>query len=155
QTAFQPNRRQKRSRCAGPLQSEVYDREKTCYEQKFEQARSVNSQVNQVPLTAMTLTGGLWFGARRPRRTRFCSNEGGRGGLLREVGFDFGGEVEQQAQERPQPGEREADVVAGADEDGVDGVAAGAGEAVAFEQAVGFRVADDRLDRGPSAQLAF
>jgi hypothetical protein len=48
-------------------------------------------------------------------------------GLPGDVGFDFGGEVEQkQAQKNPQPGEREADVVAGADEDGVDGVAAGA-----------------------------
>ena len=45
--------------------------------------------------------------------------------------------------------------MSGADEDGVDGVASGAGEAVAFEQAVGLGVADDRLDRGPSAQLAF
>jgi hypothetical protein len=45
--------------------------------------------------------------------------------------------------------------VSGADEDGVDGVASGAGEAVAFEQSVGLGMADDRLDRGPSAQLAF
>ena len=45
--------------------------------------------------------------------------------------------------------------MSGADEDGVDGVASGAGETVAFEQAVGFGMADDRLDRGPSAQLAF
>ncbi len=43
----------------------------------------------------------------------------------------------------------------GADEDGADGVAAGAGEMVAFEQAVRLRMSDDRLDRGPSAQLAF
>ena len=55
---------------------------------------------------------------------------------------------QQQAQKNPQPGEEEADVVAGADEDGVDRVTAGAGEAVAFEQAVGFGVADDRLDGG-------
>ena len=43
----------------------------------------------------------------------------------------------------------------GADQDGVDGVAVGAGETVAFEQAVGLGMADDRLDGGPSAQLAF
>ena len=40
-----------------------FEREKVCYEQNFEQARSVNTQMNQVPVTAMTLTGGLWFGA--------------------------------------------------------------------------------------------
>jgi hypothetical protein len=40
-----------------------FDREKICYEQNFEQARSLNLQMNQVPVLAMTLTGGLWFGA--------------------------------------------------------------------------------------------
>ena len=55
-------------------------------------------------------------------------------------------------QKNPQPGEEQADVVAGADEDGVDRVASGAGEAVSFEQAVGFGVADDRFDgAAPSA----
>lgn len=34
-----------------------------CYEQNFAQLRSLNSQMNQVPVLAMTLTGGLWFGA--------------------------------------------------------------------------------------------
>jgi hypothetical protein len=34
-----------------------------CYSQNFEQARSLNQQMNQVPILAMTLTGGLWFGA--------------------------------------------------------------------------------------------
>jgi hypothetical protein len=38
-----------------------FEREKVCYEQNFEQARSLNSQMNQVPVHAMTLTGGLWF----------------------------------------------------------------------------------------------
>jgi len=38
-------------------------REKTCYVQNFEQARSLNSQMNNVPVLAMTLTGGLWFAA--------------------------------------------------------------------------------------------
>ena len=36
--------------------------------------------------------------------------------------------------------------MADADEDGVDRVAAGAGEAVSFEEAVGFGMADDRFD---------
>jgi hypothetical protein len=86
---------------------------------------------------------------------RFCSNGRGRGRLSRKVGVDGGGEDSQeQAQKAPQSGEEETDVVSGADEDGVDGVAAGAGEAVAFEQAIGFRVADDQLDCSPSAQLA-
>jgi hypothetical protein len=40
-----------------------YDRQKVCYEQNFQQARSLNLQMNQVPVLAMTLTGGLWFGA--------------------------------------------------------------------------------------------
>lgn len=38
-------------------------RETVCYQQNFEQARSLNSQMNNVPVLAMTLTGGLWFGA--------------------------------------------------------------------------------------------
>lgn len=40
-----------------------FEREKACYEQNFEQARNLNTQMNQVPVLAMTLTGGLWFGA--------------------------------------------------------------------------------------------
>ena len=38
-------------------------REKTCYVQNFEQARSLNGQMNKVPVLAMSLTGGLWFAA--------------------------------------------------------------------------------------------
>jgi hypothetical protein len=40
-----------------------YAREQACYEQNFEHARALNAQMNQVPALAMTLTGGLWFGA--------------------------------------------------------------------------------------------
>jgi len=40
-----------------------FEREKVCYEQNFQQARTLNSQMNQVPVLAMTLTGGLWFAA--------------------------------------------------------------------------------------------
>jgi len=39
------------------------DRETVCYQQNFEQMRSLNTQMNHVPVLAMTLTGGLWFGA--------------------------------------------------------------------------------------------
>ncbi|MYG28473.1 MAG: hypothetical protein F4213_21060 [Boseongicola sp. SB0677_bin_26] len=45
------------------MQKETLEREKVCYEQNFEQARSLNIQMNQVPVLAMTLTGGLWFAA--------------------------------------------------------------------------------------------
>jgi len=40
-----------------------FEREKLCYEQNFQQARSLNTQMNQVPVLSMTLTGGLWFAA--------------------------------------------------------------------------------------------
>lgn len=40
-----------------------FEREKICYEQNFQQARSLNSQLNQLPVFTMTLTGGLWFAA--------------------------------------------------------------------------------------------
>jgi hypothetical protein len=40
-----------------------FAREQACYEQNFEHARTLNTQMNQVPVLAMTLTGGLWFGA--------------------------------------------------------------------------------------------
>lgn len=40
-----------------------FEREKLCYEQNFEQARSLNAQMNYVPTFSVTLTGGLWFGA--------------------------------------------------------------------------------------------
>jgi hypothetical protein len=40
-----------------------FEREKVSYEQNFEQARSLNAQMNQIPTLAITLTGGLWFAA--------------------------------------------------------------------------------------------
>jgi hypothetical protein len=40
-----------------------FDREKVCYEQNLEHARTLNAQMNQMPVLAMTITGGLWFGA--------------------------------------------------------------------------------------------
>ena len=42
---------------------EKFERERVCYEQNSEQARSLNVQMNQVPVLAMTVTGGLWFAA--------------------------------------------------------------------------------------------
>ena len=49
--------------------------------------------------------------------------------MLAGVGFDGVQDQRQdEAQKEPQPGEEEADVVSGADEDGVDGVAVGAAE---------------------------
>ncbi|MBE7492972.1 MAG: hypothetical protein HS108_14620 [Planctomycetes bacterium] len=39
------------------------ERARICYEQNFEQLRSLNTQMNHIPTFAMTLTGGLWFGA--------------------------------------------------------------------------------------------
>jgi len=42
---------------------DAVDRQQVCYQQNFEQARSLNIQMNHVPVLAMTITGGLWFGA--------------------------------------------------------------------------------------------
>lgn len=39
-----------------------FERDKTCYEQHSESFRNLNNQMWQVPIIAMTLTGGLWFG---------------------------------------------------------------------------------------------
>lgn len=40
----------------------AFQRFKTCYEQNCEHLRSMNQMMWQVPIIAMTLTGGLWFG---------------------------------------------------------------------------------------------
>ena len=45
------------------VQQNEFEKEKACYEQNFEQARSLNGQMNQIPTLAITLTGGLWFAA--------------------------------------------------------------------------------------------
>lgn len=42
--------------------NEQFERDKLCYEQNCEMFRSLNQIMWQVPLIAMTLTGGLWFG---------------------------------------------------------------------------------------------
>lgn len=46
-----------------PAQNEEFERAKASFEQNFEQLRSLNQIMWQVPVIAMTLTGGLWFGA--------------------------------------------------------------------------------------------
>lgn len=45
--------------------------------------------------------------------------------------------------------------MSGGDQDGVDGIACGAGEVIALEQTIGFCMADDRFDGISSPQLAF
>tara|TARA_R110002110_G_C13232802_1_gene698376 strand:+ start:205 stop:351 length:147 start_codon:yes stop_codon:yes gene_type:complete len=44
--------------------------------------------------------------------------------------------------------------VSGGNQDGVDRVAGGAGQVIAFEQAVGLGVTNDRLDGIPSPEFA-
>jgi hypothetical protein len=41
----------------------AFERAKVCYEQNFQQMRSLNDQMNRIPTIAVTLTGGLWYGA--------------------------------------------------------------------------------------------
>lgn len=45
------------------MADDQFERQKLCYEQNFQQARTLNTQMVQVPLASITLTGGLWFGA--------------------------------------------------------------------------------------------
>lgn len=42
---------------------EAFDRDKACYEQNFQQYRAMNQIMWQVPLLAITITGGLWYAA--------------------------------------------------------------------------------------------
>ncbi len=42
---------------------EAFDRDKVCYEQNFQQFRAMNQIMWQVPLLAITITGGLWYAA--------------------------------------------------------------------------------------------
>lgn len=42
---------------------ETFDRDKVCYEQNFQQFRAMNQIMWQVPLLAITITGGLWYAA--------------------------------------------------------------------------------------------
>ena len=62
---------------------------------------------------------------------------------------------EDAAQQEPEPSDQAAEVVADGGEDGVGGVAPTVPEIVAAHAVLGFEMADDRLDGGPAAQLAF
>lgn len=42
--------------------NEVFEREKTSFEQNSESIRHLNEILWKIPLIAMTLTGGLWYG---------------------------------------------------------------------------------------------
>jgi hypothetical protein len=66
-----------------------------------------------------------------------------------------GCELGQQGAKKPdQPSAEEAKIVADAGEDGVDSITFDAEQEVSTEMAIGFHVADDRLDGGAAAQLA-
>jgi hypothetical protein len=59
-----------------------------------------------------------------------------------------------EAQQGPQPGEDEAQVVADCGKDGVRGVAGAALEVAAAEVTVGFHVSDHSFDGGAAPQFA-
>lgn len=42
---------------------EAFEREKCCYEQNCQQFRAMNQIMWQVPLLAISITGGLWYAA--------------------------------------------------------------------------------------------
>lgn len=42
---------------------QAFERDKVCYEQNFQQYRAMNQIMWQVPLLAITITGGLWYAA--------------------------------------------------------------------------------------------
>ena len=44
------------------MPDENFDRQRVCYEQNCETFRALNNIMWQVPVIAMTLTGGLWYG---------------------------------------------------------------------------------------------
>jgi hypothetical protein len=55
------------------------------------------------------------------------------------------------AQQKPEPADQAAEVVAGGGEDGVGGVAPTVPEIVAAHAVLGFEMADDGFDGGPAA----
>ena len=57
-------------------------------------------------------------------------------------------------QKRDQPGDEQPQIVTGGNEERVDGVAGGAGEMIALEQAIGLGVTDNRFDSVSPFQLA-
>src|SRR3979411_2163209 len=61
---------------------------------------------------------------------------------------------EYMAQQKPEPADQAAEVVAGGGEDGVGSVAPTGPEIVAAHAVLGFEMADDGFDGGPAAQFA-
>lgn len=45
------------------ISKEAFDRDKVCYEHNCQQFRAMNQIMWQVPLLAITITGGLWYAA--------------------------------------------------------------------------------------------
>ena len=77
-------------------------------------------------------------------------------GFERSLVTGRGGEGGQDdRQQKGQPFEQAAEVVAGGGEDGVCGVAVGAGEIVPAHAVLGLGVSDDRFDRRAAAEFAF
>ena len=58
-------------------------------------------------------------------------------------------------QQKLQPSDQAAEVVADGGEDGIGGVALAVPEVIAAHAMLGFEMADDRFDGGAPAQLAF
>ena len=54
-------------------------------------------------------------------------------------------------QQKPEPADEAAEVVAGSGEDGVEGIALLVGTIIAAHAVLGFEMADDGLDGGPAA----
>src|SRR5262249_48580165 len=73
-------------------------------------------------------------------------------------GFELGGKAERNQdseQQKPQPCEEAAEVIAGGGEHGIGGVAAGVGEVISAHAVVLLEMADDGLDGGPPFEFAF
>src|SRR5436189_1937006 len=62
--------------------------------------------------------------------------------------------AEDLAQQKPEPSDQTAEVVAGGGEDGVVGITAPEPEIVAAHAVLGFEMADDGLHGGPAVQFA-
>src|SRR6266576_4094356 len=62
--------------------------------------------------------------------------------------------AEDLAQQKPEPSDQAAEVVAGGGEDSVGGITVSEAEIVAAHAVLGFEMADDGLDGGPAAQFA-
>ena len=79
-----------------------------------------------------------------PAGSGHCGLRSGRGELFRNEG----------TQKTCQPCDKQPQIMSGGNQNDVDVIAGGAGQLIAFEQAVGFGVTDDRFDGVSSAELA-